>query len=494
MFDNLKPLYDAQAVKQLDVLALEDNTTAYQLMCRAGQAAFDLLQTLWPQAKRIIVLCGYGNNAGDGLVLARLAKAQKYDVQVYQIGKLDESKLSEEAKKARQDWLALGTIEPLNNQTLSADVLVDALLGSGVRLPLSKEFNEAIDLANQSGIPIFALDLPSGIDANTGYADKSIQATATITFIGRKIGLSTHLALDAVGTLQYDNLGVSPKIYNRVTPRAYQFEYEDIREFIPKRNKTAYKGSFGHTLIIGGGEMGYSGAPILAGESALRSGSGLVTVAFAPESTSLMARGPQEMMCHRIENTDQLAPLLEKATVIVMGPGLTQNKWAANLYKNVIKIDKPMVIDADGLNLLAKNPQSKSSWILTPHAGEAARLLGVQTQDIQKDRISAAKRLQAQYKGVIVLKGAGTIVASETHLFVCPLGVPTLATGGTGDILAGMIGGLLAQHIEPVNAALIAVGVQMQAGLMERELGSRGMIASDLFLHIRSLLNPHEEL
>lgn len=493
MLDNLKPLYDAQSVKKLDTIALEDNITAYQLMCRAGQAAFDVLQASWPQARRISVVCGFGNNAGDGLVLARLAKAQKYHVDVYQVGQIDESKLSNEAKKARQDWLASGNIQAFINQQFHADVIVDGLLGSGVRLPLTAELNAAIDAINSSKIPVLALDLPSGIDANTGYADKCIQATVTITFIGRKVGLSTHKALDAIGVLQYDNLGVAPKIFNRVTPTAYQFEYQDIKSLIPPRHPTDYKGTFGHTLVLGGGEMGYSGAAVLAGEGALRSGSGLVSVACAPESAALMARGPQEIMCHPVEDAKQFIPLLEKASTLVMGPGLTQNKWANTLFKTAIKSDKPMVLDADALNLLSQHLQTKNNWILTPHPGEAARLLGVTTEDIQKDRITAAKNLQIRYKGIVILKGAGTIVATEDKLFICPLGVPTLATGGTGDVLAGILGGLLAQHIEPLHAALIAVAVQMQAGLMERELGSRGMIASDLFLHIRSLLNPYEE-
>lgn len=268
-------------------------------------------------------------------------------------------------------------------------------------------------------------------------------------------------------------------------------EYNAVMKLLPPRKSTAYKGDHGHVCVIGGGHSGYSGAVCLAGESALRAGAGLVSVVVAPESVPLLARGPVELMCYGLAHTAALAPLIEKSTTLVLGPGLSQNSWGKQFFEAAIACQLPKIVDADGLNWLAQNPQKQENWILTPHPGEAARLLGISPQAVEQDRIKAIKQLKQQYGGVIVLKGSDTLIIDEAdNLFMQKGGFAILATGGTGDVLAGLIGGLVAQGASLSHAAQIGVCVHANAGRLEQTMGNRGMLASELLLPIRMLLNP----
>lgn len=488
-----RTLYGSQEVKRLDQLAIEqDGISAYQLMCRAGQAAFNLLEQNWPKATSFAICTGTGNNAGDGFVLARLLKAKGHQATIYQVSKVEESRLSVEAKQARADWDAVkGETLSFHGQALTQDVIVDALLGTGARTPLPAEFQQAILAMNQSGKPILAIDLPSGLNADTGQFEQVVKATATITFIAMKLGLVFPQAMEVVGELYFDNLGVNASRFTEVKPQAYQLIYQELMQKIPRRSLSSHKGSHGHVCIIGGGQTGYSGAVCLAGEAALRAGAGLVSAVVPTESLPLLSRAPAELMCYGFDHDHDIQPLLAKATTIVLGPGLSETKWGKAFFQAGLKSTLPMVVDADGLNWLAQFPQKRDQWILTPHPGEAGRLLGKTTAFVQQDRIGAAFALQKKYGGVIVLKGAGTlIVDAEGEITINVGGFPGLATGGTGDVLAGLIGGLIAQKLSLSDAAKIAVSVHAMAASEEQLLGERGMLASDLFLHIRSLLNP----
>ncbi len=487
------PLYLGSDVKKLDTLALEHlKISGYQLMCRAGQAAFNVLQDKWPHARTVTICCGPGNNGGDGFVLARLAKAQGLQVTVYAIGEMAENKTSSEAKQAKEEWLATGAeIIRFQGQTLDADVIVDALLGTGAHLPIAAEFQNAILAINKSQRPVFAIDLPSGLQADLGSFEQVVKATVTLTFIALKLGLVTGNAVDIIGDLVFDSLGVSPSLFTQIKPRAWRIVYEDIIQALPIRRQSAHKGDNGHVCIIGGGQTGYSGAVCLAGESALRAGAGLVSAIVEPMSLPLMARSPAELMCYGYAKPKEMNALLERATVFLLGPGLSQTKWGEAFFHATLKTDKPLVVDADGLNWLARFPQKRNHWILTPHPGEAARLLGITTQQVQQDRLKAAIALKEKYDGVIVLKGAGTIVVAQNgEIAVNMGGNPALGTGGTGDVLGGLIASLVAQGISLSQAACLAVSVHFSAANIEQSLGERGMLASDLFLHIRSLINP----
>jgi NAD(P)H-hydrate epimerase len=495
VFELPLPLYSCEDVKTLDRLALEKyHLTPYQLMCRAGQAAWNNLTQIWPHATRIIILCGKGNNGGDGFVLARLAKAQACVVILYQVGEVDESTLPPTALQARKDWLASGgEITQFTGQLLQGDVIVDALLGTGTHLPLAADFQNAIASINQSKCPVLSLDLPSGLDADTGiFYEAVVAATATITFVGMKIGLLVGMAVEVVGDLYFDNLGVSLNEQS-LTPKGWRIEYQECIKKLPRLQLTSHKGNRGHVLIVGAGLINYSGAVCLSGEAALRSGAGLVSIVSAVESMPLLTRAPAELMCYGFKKPKEMAALLEKASCIVVGPGLAQTAWSKKFFAAAIATNKPLVVDADGLYWLAKYPRRKENWILTPHPGEAARLLDTSTASIQADRIGAAKKLREKFGGVVVLKGAGTIVIDEgDKICINAGGFPGLSTAGTGDVLSGLIGALVAQGLSLSDSACLGTSVHTNAAQLEQSMGARGMIASDLFLHIRSLINPFE--
>jgi hydroxyethylthiazole kinase-like uncharacterized protein yjeF len=272
--------------------------------------------------------------------------------------------------------------------------------------------------------------------------------------------------------------------------RIEEIDLEHYAEFLDPRPIDCHKSMFGHVLVVGG-DYGYSGAVRMAAEAALRVGAGLVSVATRPEHALALNIARPEIMCHGVSSAEALKPLLEKATVIAVGPGLGQSRWAKSLLTLVLKSKKPLVVDADALNLLALKPEKHAQWILTPHPGEAARLLKKSVATIQGDRLTAVKMLQKKFGGVAILKGAGTLVDGPDAIpAVCSLGNPGMATAGMGDILSGVISGLLAQHLPLVKAAKLGVLLHALAGDRAAEEGERGMLATDLLPYLRWLVNP----
>ncbi len=263
-----------------------------------------------------------------------------------------------------------------------------------------------------------------------------------------------------------------------------------FKSLLAPRSRDAHKGLFGHILILGG-DYGMAGAVRMAGEAALRVGAGLVSVATRPEQVTAILNGRPELMVHGIKKSSELKPLLAKATVIVLGPGLGQSTWSKQLFRQALAASQPKVIDADGLNLLARQPKKSDDWILTPHPGEAARLLNSNIKTVQIDRVATIKQLQQKYHGVIVLKGAGSLVCSPQHLRICHAGNPGMASGGMGDVLSGVIGGLLAQSFNLQQAAELGVYSHAHAAdLAAKQHGERGLLASDLMPYLRELMNP----
>ena len=264
-----------------------------------------------------------------------------------------------------------------------------------------------------------------------------------------------------------------------------------LREYLPKRSRTAYKGDFGHLLVVGG-NYGMAGAARMAAEAGARVGAGLVTVATQPEHLNLILQGRPELMCHAVNNSNDLLQLFEKSTVIVLGPGLGKDNWACDLWEQTLLVKQPMVIDADALNLLAERPQYCDRWILTPHPGEAARLLDSTVADVQADRFASARAIQTQYGGICVLKGAGTLIISEEKIWLCAAGNPGMATGGMGDVLSGTIGALLAQGLSLEYAAAVGVLVHAKAGdCAAAKQGERGLLAGDLINYLQGVVNPN---
>ncbi|MFM7120259.1 MAG: NAD(P)H-hydrate dehydratase, partial [Gammaproteobacteria bacterium] len=444
-------LYTAAACRALDDAgSAAHGITGYDLMQRAGEAALALVLSRWPAARGLTICCGKGHNAGDGYVVA--ARAQSLGLAVELLEVVPPYALQGDAVRARRDALAAGVV-PRGEwpSTAAGDVIVDALLGTGCKGDLRPTFAAAVRWINSAGRPVLALDLPSGVDADTGaVSDPVLQADATLQFVGRKLGLHTGPGVTAAGERHFAALGLDAALY-RQHPGVPWLRWPMLpaRARLPRRPRDAWKQQFGHMAVLGGDEdMG--GAVILAAEAALRVGAGLVTVITrAVHRAPLLARRP-EVMVVAADHVDACAGALARATCLVVGPGLGRGAWGLDLLEAALATRKPLVLDADGLQCLAAlGRQPRAPVVATPHPGEAAALLGVSSREIQRDRPAAALALAARVGGAVVLKGAGSLIADAAAdhparlLGVCGHGNPGMATAGTGDVLAGLVGGLL---------------------------------------------------
>jgi NAD(P)H-hydrate epimerase len=344
---------------------------------------------------------------------------------------------------------------------------------------------------NASSHPVLAIDIPSGLNADSGQPlGAAVVANATVTFIGMKQGLLTGAAPDYCGRLYFSNLDVPQTVYDSVSPSARRVTRTQLMDRLGPRPRTAHKGHFGHVLIIGG-DAGYVGAARMAAEAAARVGAGLVSVATRRVHASALATSFPVAMSHGVESAAELNALLPRASVVAIGPGLGRSDWALGLLAQVLESPLPAVVDADALNLLAAEPCMRQDWILTPHPGEAARLLQTNTTAIQADRFAAALNIQKCCGGVCVLKGAGTVIAATGgQLSVCDSGNPGMSSGGIGDVLTGVIAGLLAQGLNLDDAARLGVCLHAEAGDRAAEVGGeRGLIATDLMPWLSRLAN-----
>ena len=483
-------LYTAGQVRELDRRAIvELGIPGHELMTRAGHATLDALRALWPSAKSLTVLCGPGNNGGDGYVVARVARAQ--GLRVNTVAVADPRESSGDARRAYEEFAAAGgRHQTWTESALDTDVIVDAIFGTGLTREVTGEAAAILQAANASGRPLVAVDIPSGLHADTGAVlGVAARADLTVTFIGRKLGFYLGSGPDHVGRLVFDDLAVPPETYDRTAPTARLLGEADVALALPRRSRVAHKGSHGHVLVVGGGP-GMPGAARLAGEAALRAGAGLVTLAVHPENAGIVAARP-ELMCVAVRNSSDLARALERASIVAVGPGLGQGDWSRELFDAVLDCGLPLVVDADALNLLAERPRRSDRWVLTPHPGEAARLLGSTSVSVQADRLAAARSLQERFGGQCVLKGAGSIVQSAGATpCICDRGNPGMAAGGMGDVLTGVIAGIAAQCGDLARAARAGVFVHAQAGDLAARRGERGLLAGDLLEQVRSCVNP----
>ena len=483
-------LYTAEQTRALDRCAIDTHKVpGITLMSRAARAAFDCLISTWPQPECVQVLCGTGNNGGDGFLVADMAHKRGIRTTVLQVG--DAEKITGDALLARQQALANGVeILPFaEGAVLPIGVVVDALLGTGLGGDVRGEYATAIAEINAAGTAVLAVDIPSGLCADTGRVlGHAVRADLTVTFIGLKRGLFTLQAMDYTGELQFADLMVPAQIYRQVPADCHRLELEALLDDLAPRPATAHKGLYGTVLVVGG-DYGMAGAATLAAEAALRCGAGLVRVATRPEHVAALVARTPEVMPRGVESGEELQPLLEAADVLVVGPGLGQSPWAQYLLQAAVASGKPMVLDADGLNLLAAQAvQPRPGMILTPHPGEAARLLGISTAAVQADRFAAARALQDKFGAVVVLKGNGSLVAGDDALLLSDYGNPGMASGGMGDVLSGVIGSLLAQGMAPLQSAALGVCLHGAAADIAAEEGQRGLAASDLAPILRELL------
>ncbi|MGL4858683.1 MAG: bifunctional ADP-dependent NAD(P)H-hydrate dehydratase/NAD(P)H-hydrate epimerase [Enterobacteriaceae bacterium] len=460
-----------------------------ELMERAGSEVFHLCRRLYPQARHWLILCGKGNNGGDGFVVARLAR--QIGVQVTLVACQSNDPQPEEAQQAKARWLQMAG-EIISEQTPwpeSVDLIIDALLGIGLNSAPRPPWSDLIARANAHSAPIVAIDIPSGLLADSGVAlGEVICATHTQTVVALKPGLLTGQARDWVGQLHYADLGLAGWLQEKQAP-VERLDQTQLCQWLPRRRRCAHKGEFGRLLLIGG-DIGYGGAIRLAGEAALRSGAGLVRVLTHPRHVSALLAARPELMVEACDD-QVLSEALQWADTLVVGPGLGQRSWGRQIMEQVVLCTLPAVWDADALNMLSADGNKQHNRILTPHPGEAARLLKCTVAEIESDRLLSARRLVEMYGGIAVLKGAGTIITDGQKCAIADVGNPGMGTGGMGDILSGIAGGLLAQKLPLYSAACAATVVHgAAADSVAAQQGERGMIATDLLTHLTHWLNP----
>ena len=492
-------VYTAASVRQIEQSAIAAGTPGYTLMQRAGAAALARLRQRWPSLRSVLVVAGPGNNGGDGLVLARLARDAGIRALVMLVGEV--GALRGEARQALEDLRAAGMdVQHFDAAQLeSHDLIVDALLGIGVRAPLKPAWQAAIEAMNASQRDIFSLDIPSGLEPDTGRPLPAVRATATLSFLALKAGLFLGEGPEHAGALWFDALDVAPMpvvaTSEGALPALQRLEHDCLRAALPPRPRQSHKSTFGRVLVIGGG-VGMPGAVRLAAESALLVGAGLVTVASRPEHLSAIVGARPELMFQAVSRAADVDEMLAQADVVAIGPGFGRSDWARELLQHVLaqrRTAQHLVVDADALNLIAEGIglQHCDDWVLTPHPGEAARLLGTSVQSVQSDRLAALSALCERRGGTVVLKGAATLVGHAQRVpRLCGKGNPGMAVPGMGDVLTGAVAGLLAQGGDPFTAASAAVYAHAVAGDHCALNGLRGVLALDVARELRAVLAP----
>lgn len=496
-------LFAEAAVRAIDarlIAALDGD--AYALMQRAAWAALDALKQRWPRARTLAVVCGPGNNGGDGWVLARLAESAGYDAWVVHL-RADDSRGSTEAQRSRRDWrgrrVAWEDDPELAAESLAlADVVVDAVFGLGLtRAPVAPHV-DLIEAINAAQRPVLALDLPSGVRADSGEAPgAAVRADLSISFVAAKPGLYSGRGRALSGARRLAPLlpeGIdAPGPSADFEPQALALDARALDGALQPRRSDAHKGDSGHVLVLGG-DSGMAGAALLCARAALRAGAGLVSVGTRAAHAAALVAAQPECMVRGLEAAGDLDALFKRSTVIAVGPGLGQDDWGRRLFDRVLAAPRPCVLDADALNLLANAPRACPQAVLTPHPGEAARLLGVSTGEVQRDRYAALAHLVQRFECPVVLKGAGSLVGAPGQLpRVIDAGNPGMAVGGMGDLLAGVIAALIAQGLDRFDAAVLGALAHAAAGDLAAAEGERGLLPSDLLPLLRRVLNRANE-
>lgn len=473
--------------RRADLRVLEQQHAAATppLMERAGAAAAQFARTLLPDAKAAVLICaGPGNNGGDAFVMARLLRLTGHPVAVVFRGAAE--RLPADARAAHARWLATGGRVHAEAPAGEYALVVDGLFGIGLARPIGNDYASLIARINAFAGPVLALDIPSGLDADTGRCfGATVRATHTLSFIAGKPGLYTLEGPDQCGVVEINDLGLEI-----AAGQGTLLDRAAFAAWLRPRRRNSHKGSYGSLGILGGAP-GMAGAALLAGRAGLQLGAGRVYVgmlerlAVDPLQAELMLRGPDET--------------LAQATALVVGPGLGQSEAALAVLRQALDAPLPLLLDADALNLLSAHPvlaahctRRSAPTLLTPHPTEAARLLGEDTAAVQADRIAAAQALAARYRATVALKGCGTVIATpDAQWWLNPNGNPGLASGGTGDVLAGMAGALLAQGWPACEALLAAVHLHGAAAdeLVAAGCGPIGLTAGELIAPTRALLN-----
>ncbi len=488
------PVYRTDEIRRIEALA-QSGLAAPVLMERAGLAAAELARELIADSRRpLLVLAGPGNNGGDAFVVARHVKQWWHRVSVVFTG--DRRKLSDDARAALDAWQAAGgetRTDVTDFGERESGLIVDGLFGIGLERELTGRYADLVGAINASGTPVLALDIPSGLHADSGrILGCAVRAQHTVTFIALKPGLLTLAGPDHCGELHVRDLGLD--LAALLPGRGRVIGSSTVSAVLPRRSLNSHKGTFGSVGVVGGA-AGMTGAVVLAGRAALKLGAGRVYLGFLdPNAPSLDPLQP-ELMLRGVE--DVLS--MDSLSCLVLGPGLSQSAQARSCVEQALAFDVPLVIDADALNLIGADERLREACrarlaptVITPHPAEAARLSGRSTDEIQHDRIAAALSLAQRYRAVTVLKGVGSVVAAPDGSFdINTSGNPGLATAGMGDVLSGMLGALIAQGAQPVLATCAAVHLHGAAAdrLYQRLGGPMGMTASEVMEAAREILN-----
>ncbi|MBD2857901.1 NAD(P)H-hydrate dehydratase [Spongiibacter sp. KMU-158] len=490
--------YSAEQCRELDRRAIASGIPGFELMSRAGAAAFTLLQQRWSDCSPIEIFCGGGNNGGDGYIVAALAAEAGIPVRLWSL----KDELNGDAALARAAAERAGVVIQAWQGELpqAGAVIVDALLGTGLSGEVREPYSAAIKAINHSGCPVLGVDIPSGLCSDTGVAlGEVVRADITLSFIALKLGLVTSIAPEFVGELILNDLQIPASVYSEMVPQASAINRCVLQARLGARPRHAHKGMFGHVLVVGG-DYGMAGAAILSASAAARCGAGLVSCATREENLAALLSVRPEVMGRGVEGSGDLESLLERASVLAVGPGLGQQDWGAELLKHTLATDVPVVLDADALNLIAREQfklrkeGSAAPRVLTPHPAEAARLLGISTAEVQADRRAAVLAIAKRYSATVLLKGAGTLIAEfdqsgQPCVAVNLGGNPGMASGGMGDVLTGMIAALLAQGLSAFEATCLAASLHCRAADFAAAEGERGMLAMDVVAQLRRVIN-----
>ncbi len=506
----------SEQMKELDRRAIVDGRIpATILMERAGFGVVECLERRFGsvKGKRITIVCGKGNNGGDGFVAARLLRRRHAQVHILTMTSV--SDLSRDAATMYKQFVKVAgksSVYPYKSQEQAttlfqeSDILIDAIVGTGLSTAITGRYAEAIDTINEANRPVVAIDLPSGLHADTGtILGRAVAADLTVTFELPKLGLYQNHGIDLAGDIAVASIGIPPVYIDAIRNHAALITQDAVRTYLPERPLSSHKGTFGHAGIIAG-SVGKTGAAAMAANAALRMGAGLVTIAVPSSVNDVLEAKLLEVMTVPMPETkartlgrsalDRLLTFMAARTAIAIGPGLSTHPETVELVQALTKqLDRPAVLDADALNALTGRTvlfaSCKIPPIITPHPGEMARLeSGATSQTVNNDRIGTATRFARERGLFVVLKGARTVIARpDGPAAICPTGNPGMATAGSGDVLTGMIVGLLAQGLASWEAACAATYLHGAAGDRAASIkGQAGLIAGDLIEQIPSAI------
>jgi hydroxyethylthiazole kinase-like uncharacterized protein yjeF len=507
----------AEQMQTLDRKAIETyRIPGIVLMENAGKSASEVLRHAFPDLHkmRVAIFAGKGNNGGDGFVIARYLHNQGVSVKVFLLANPEGLRGDAQInflifKRMKGDFLSISSskeYQTIKKDLDRFDLLIDGLFGTGLDAEVRGYYREVIDHLNALRKPIVSIDIPSGLDANTGRPlGTAIRAALTITFGLPKVGHLTHPGPDYTGELKVVDIGLPKILIQEEKMQTHLLEEEEIRRWLSvSRRPDSHKGDYGHLLVLAG-SVGKTGAAAMACEAALRMGAGLVTLGIPKSLNPIMEMKLTEVMTEPLPETskqtlslrgfDAILRLSEGKKAVIIGPGIGTVKETQSLVLKLIKILKlPIVLDADGLTALAADPRpfakKTPALILTPHPGEMGRLLKGSPKQVLEDRIGLSRNFAVSHRVYLVLKGYHTLIASpEGEVFINPTGNPGMASGGTGDVLTGMIGGLVCQGLDPLQSVQISVYLHGLAGdRVSSEKGERALVAGDMIEKIPAVL------